>query len=372
MSSPIEIFIAYSRKDSNLMEQLRTHLRPLEQRGMAKIWYDGIIEAGKDWKNEIKTHLDKAEIILLLISADFMDSDYCNDNEMLEAFKKKEESESKVIPIILRPCAWKLSLFAKMQVLPKDEKPVIEQGDYAFTEIVEAIAKICQYKNHGEKIIKIVDDFIEGKLPEEEEAPWSDEPSIADEVLSGNYFLKKSISKNENTFTDPRDGQVYKTVKLKDGKTWMAENLNYNLEEGACFYENNPTHGKNYGRLYQLSLVHEAIPTGWRIPTKKEWENMIRIYGEWEGDFLNKYNKAAFPFLIEGGNSKFDALYGGLRTDLNNFNYIGKFGNYWVAEKQFKFNNHYYVIQFERGLSKINIAKKDMEYALSVRCIKDE
>ncbi len=394
MSSPTQIFIAYSRKDSELMEKLRIHLRPLERARMAKIWYDGIIEAGSDWEKEIKTHLHSANVILLLISADFIDSDYCYDEEMTDALKKHEQNESKVIPIILRPCAWKYSPFAKLLVLPKDGKPVIEHEDYAFTEIVEAVAKICQGKKEDIKTnenglilkgeipskLKPIDHYlkkiepssdtnkVEDNIPFFETEEAKETQAIVDSILSGEFLKNKVESNNENSFTDPRDGQTYKTVKLKDGRTWLAENLNYDLGSGCYFYDNNPINGQNYGRLYKLDSAHKSVPSGWRLPSKTDWESMIGAYGEWEGNFIRKVNATASPSLIEGGSSTFNALYGGLRTNLENFNYLGKSGNYWIGKENFSQN----VIQFDRGLNQVVLTSKNIEYALSVRCIKDE
>ncbi len=380
------------------MEKLRTHLRPLERVKMAKIWYDGIIEAGKDWEKEIKTHLHTADIILLLISADFIDSDYCYDEEMMDALKKHEQNEARVIPIILRPCAWKFSPFAKLQVLPKDGKPVMEHEDYAFTEIAEAVAMICQNKKaetktsqsgsmFTEKIpakLKPIDhyfkndnpssattkDNVDDGIPFFETKDAKETQAIVDSILSGEFFQKRADSNNENSFTDPRDGQTYKTVKLLDGRTWMAENLNYDLGDGDYLYENNTINGKNYGRLYTWEAAHKAVPPGWKIPTRKDWRTMIERYGKWEGNFFSSYNRVAFLFLKEGGAAQFNAGYGGLRTDLGNFNYLGKFGNFWGSDK--KLVEEYHAIQFEKGLNKINEIAKNINYALSVRCIKDE
>lgn len=382
MSSLTQIFIAYSRKDSELMEKLRTHLRPLERVRMAKIWYDGIIEAGRDWEKEIKTHLHTADIILLLISADFMDSDYCYDEEMMEALEKHKRNEARVIPIILRPCAWKFSPFAKLQVLPKDGKPVIEQEDYAFTDIVETVANICQKKSVAPKpnksFLNLKNSFLSRIPKEEEDLPlfetteMKETQAIADAILSGEFFSKKSNPNNENSFTDPRDGQIYKTVKLLDGRTWMAENLNFNTLLGCYYYNNDPANEIKYGRLYTRKSADVACPKGWKLPSANEWREMISAYGkgEWEGKFLKLSNEAAFPFLAEGGEAQFNANYGGSRTDLEKFNYLEKFGNYWGSGKNF--SGYHFSIQFDKGLNKIFQDWKKEDYALSVRCIKDE
>lgn len=366
MSSPIKIFIAYSRKDSILMEKLRTHLRPLERAKMAKIWYDGIIEAGKNWENEIKTHLHNAEIILLLISADFIDSDYCYDEEMMDALKKHEQKKAKVIPIILRPCAWKFSPFAKLQVLPKDGKPVIEHEDYAFTDIVESVGNICQNKINLQKAAsKTIDEMLlkQNQLKDkkaEEKISYFDTPemketqSLVDSILSGEFFAKSPALKRDNSFTDPRDGQIYKTVKLKDGKIWMAQNFNFDVGDGCCFYNNEVSNGPKYGRLYNWKAAQKACPLGWHLPSSDEWDKMIGLYGTWEANefnFSNTKNRAAFSQLISKGSSGFSVQFGGTSGMLNPFQAIGMSGQYWSSTPFVK--TAAFVYQFEFPLKEI-------------------
>ena len=80
--STIKIFIAYSREDTSILNKLRTNLKVLERAHNVKVWYDGEMEVGSDWEKSIKTHLHTADIILLLISENFIASDYCYNNEI--------------------------------------------------------------------------------------------------------------------------------------------------------------------------------------------------------------------------------------------------------------------------------------------------
>lgn len=130
MVAPLNIFCCYAREDRVLMENLRKHLKPLQRRGFITIWSDMDINAGDAWEDEIKRHLDSANIILLLVSPDFMDSDYCYSTEMERALERHTKKEARVIPIIMRPTNWKGAPFDTLQVLPTNAKPVTDRRSW--------------------------------------------------------------------------------------------------------------------------------------------------------------------------------------------------------------------------------------------------
>lgn len=140
----IEVFYAYSHEDEELRQQLENHLTLLKRQGIIVSWHDRKISGGTEWEGEIHEHLNTARIILLLISSDFLASDYCYDVEMNRAMERHEAREARVIPIILRPVAWRKSPFGKLQAFPKDAKPVTrwEDLDEAFTDIAERIEEV--------------------------------------------------------------------------------------------------------------------------------------------------------------------------------------------------------------------------------------
>ena len=115
----LELFYSYAREDEALRKKLETHLTTLRREGLINQWHDRDIIAGSPWAEEIDAHLKKARIILLLVSPDFIASDYCYSVEMQEAIKRQVTGETRVIPIILRPCVWKNTLFGKLQALLK-------------------------------------------------------------------------------------------------------------------------------------------------------------------------------------------------------------------------------------------------------------
>src|SRR6266849_10426858 len=102
----LEVFFSYAHKDQRLRDQLETHLSLLKREGLISSWHDRKIGAGQEWAGQIDNHLNTAHIILLLVSPDFMASDYCYDIEMTQALARHEAGEARIIPIILRPVDW--------------------------------------------------------------------------------------------------------------------------------------------------------------------------------------------------------------------------------------------------------------------------
>jgi len=129
MPPPLQLFIAYSRKDSAFLDELRVQLTPLERSGKAKIWYDGKIEPGVVWETAIRENLHSAEIILLLVSADAIASDYFYDKELADALARHAAGTARVVPLIVRPCVWQETRLGELQALPKDGKAVTSWSD---------------------------------------------------------------------------------------------------------------------------------------------------------------------------------------------------------------------------------------------------
>jgi len=139
--SNIEIFFSYSHKDEKLRDDLEKQLSLLKRQGIIASWHDRKIVAGQEWVDQIDTHLNTAQIILLLISPDFMASDYCYESEMMRAIERHKAEEALVIPVILRPTDWHSAPFANFQALPQNGKPVTtwSNRDEAFLDIARGI-----------------------------------------------------------------------------------------------------------------------------------------------------------------------------------------------------------------------------------------
>jgi len=141
MASTIEIFCCYARNDQSFLKRLRKHLTLFQKQGLINLWYDADISPGTNWEEEIQKHLETAQIVLLLISPDFIASDYCYSKEMRRALERHQHGDASVIPIILRHCHWQQAPFAKLQSLPTGTKPVKgwRDQDKAFVDVVDGI-----------------------------------------------------------------------------------------------------------------------------------------------------------------------------------------------------------------------------------------
>ncbi len=138
---PYEVFISYARADKKYLTELIKHLQNLQRQKLISTWHDGDISPGTEWETQLMDRLNKAQIILLLISADFIASDFCYSKEMELAIQRHDANQARVLPIILRPVDWKGAPFAKIQALPTDAKAVTRWPtlDDAFEDVVKGI-----------------------------------------------------------------------------------------------------------------------------------------------------------------------------------------------------------------------------------------
>lgn len=146
-SRAMEVFISYAHQDKRwLKDRLLPHLSLLQRQGVITTWQDADISPGTDWRAQIEARLNSAGIILLLISADFLASDFCYDEEMQWAMERHEAGSARVIPVFLRPCDWKGAPFGKLHGVPSDARPVSRwpDKDEAFTQIAQAIRKAAE------------------------------------------------------------------------------------------------------------------------------------------------------------------------------------------------------------------------------------
>jgi len=141
---PVTVFTSYAHKDETLREELDVHLAMIRRDPAVKIWNDRDIEAGSEWDDAIKSELNTADIILLLVSPRFLASRYIFDVEIKTALERHEKREAIVVPIILKACDWTQTEFAKLQALPRNAKPIVkwEDQDEAFLNVVKGIKQV--------------------------------------------------------------------------------------------------------------------------------------------------------------------------------------------------------------------------------------
>jgi len=141
--APIEVFCSYAHQDESHLQELKTHLSGLQRQGRISTWYNRQINAGTSKAEAIDTHLETASLVLLLVSADFLTSNYCFEVEMRQAMQRHETSVALVLPIIVRPCDWTHTPFAKLQCLPRNGQPVTKWADRddAWNDVVAGIRR---------------------------------------------------------------------------------------------------------------------------------------------------------------------------------------------------------------------------------------
>lgn len=135
------LFFSYSHADEALRNRLETHLALLKRQGAIETWHDRRIAAGNEFAGVIDEELNRADIILLLVSPDFLASNYCYDIEMGRAMERHEAKEARVIPVILRHCDWVHAPFGRLLAAPRDGKPIASWPDLdeSFLDIVQKI-----------------------------------------------------------------------------------------------------------------------------------------------------------------------------------------------------------------------------------------
>jgi len=185
---------------------------------------------------------------------------------------------------------------------------------------------------------------------------------------------------NASTFTDSRDGKVYKTVKI--GKQiWMAENLAYDATGSKC-YDNNPENCKKYGRLYDWKTAIEICPQGWLLPSEKEWEALVNIAGGYDVAGQNLKAQNGWNNNRNGLDKYgFSALPGGNLTDVlnNKFRDIGDISVWWSSTEYDPSNQYmgygfsdkwalWYYMVYDHRVRKTKGFKVTLS---SVRCIQE-
>lgn len=215
-------------------------------------------------------------------------------------------------------------------------------------------------------------DCIEGNCEVSPDGTYNSESECIAQCngLSGNFSCD-----DFDTFTDSRDGQVYKIIEIGN-QTWFAENLNYNTGTSWC-YDDLASNCDIYGRLYDWATALDACPDGWHLPTNTEWDELIDFLG---GEDVAGGKMKSTGTLEDGtgywdapnndatNESCFSGIGGGARNLLN-FTSIGAYGRFWSATETSENGARNRVLYSHNN--NIGNASNNKVSGISCRCLKD-
>ena len=294
----IEVFYSYAHQDELLRNRLETHLTALKRQGLITSWCDREITGGDDWKREIDTHLHTAQIILLLISADFLASDYCYCEEMKRALERHEAREARVIPILLGHAFLEKAPFSKLQALPTNGKPIGDwpgrQGrDKAFLEVAIAIREVIKKQWPSEK-------SIESEAQDSGDTSASVDASIAlvetqkaNTLYEGNHYNEALRDYTQAIRLDPdyvlpyqgKAEILYKRGRYEEALAVYEQILRLDRNEISTYRDKGAV-------LYKLKRYEEALAT---------YEQILRLDPKDSGpkDSGAYYNKGAVLYKLK-------------------------------------------------------------------------
>lgn len=220
----IRVFLSYAKEDEQHLRKLEKHLSMLKRQGLVSTWNAQQIAPGVNHAMVTNEQFELASIILLLVSDDFLASDYCYQVEMKYALERQEINQARVIPIIVSPCDWPHAPFAKLQCLPRDGKGDIKaitlwsSRDEAWTNVIEGIRKTIEDLHQGNVSAQTYQEVG----AESRSAPSVNRSSVNYEQLpSSGGFLPIGDTQNIGTLLytlDCHTGEVYSLAWSPDGR----------------------------------------------------------------------------------------------------------------------------------------------------------
>ena len=227
MPQPYQVFTIYAREDAQYLEELRGQLRPLENAGRIKVWSDREINPGADWEKEIIRKLDTADIILILVSSAYFNSAFIHEVEIKYALKRHEAGETRVLPIIVRPCAFGDDpVISRLQALPTDGKPVTDQRywperDSAWLDVVSGVKRTLTLLEKAEKDKQQAILAAQHKeAAETEQAKMDAERGEAERQKADKRTLDAAKRRERDAATKAAETQRLQTEKAAEEAAW--------------------------------------------------------------------------------------------------------------------------------------------------------
>ena len=249
MVKPLKLFISYSHKDQEQLDELVKYLKNLVDNGKIEPWTDRLLEIGSSWDSVIKENLSSADIIILLVSVDFINSDYITTTELVATKKRHDDNTAKVIPILLSHCEFSDYWFSAIQGLPEDMVPLSEfkeknEKSKAYTNVVKKIRELADNLVRDKKLRpyeKLASDLIKGSI--------NGEFSKADKYILNDEQIKLGLT----------DEEVNKIKnRLLDQHREKSQNCQIYID---CYVDYVKDHGRELSQPYveQLNRLQERL-----------------------------------------------------------------------------------------------------------------
>lgn len=241
-----KLFFSYSHKDEALRNELETHLALLKRQGIISSWHDRRISAGEDFGQAISSELESAQLVLLLVSANFLASDYCFEREMRKALEKHAEGTAVVVPVILHPCDWQASPLGSLRATPTDGLAISMHANQH-----EALA--CVAKDVREAANRFL-----GRQSPVEATNSDDKPALAivAEARSSNLRVKRKFDDHEQD------------EFLENSYEYIARYFDGSLDELS---RRNPSLKARFKRLDATSFTASIYEAGKRVAQCSVW-----------------------------------------------------------------------------------------------------
>lgn len=241
----VKLFFSYSHKDEDLRNDLETHLALLKRQGAISSWHDRRITAGGDFGQVISAELESSQIVLLLVSAHFLASDYCFEKEMTRAVEKHNDGNAVVIPVILHPCDWHSAPFGHLRETPTDGKAISMHANQH-----EALAIVA-------RDVREVATRMAASVP-----PSAIPPSLT--LESGSEPKPRSSNLRVKRKFDDHERDVF----LEDSYEYIARHFDGSLEE---LEKRNPHLKTRFKRLDATSFAASIYEDGQRVAQCSIW-----------------------------------------------------------------------------------------------------
>ena len=280
-TTPARVFCSYSHLDDEFRKDLEAHLSVLARQNLITFWYDRRIVPGDEWGREIATQLEEADIILLLISAYFINSDYCYQIELGRALQRHHDGSAAVIPIFVRACDWAGLNFANLQGLPPDSVPVNDYDDphKAWTLVTRGVRQACDHLISRRTMPASVASLSEASRTEKDEyevhaylrhlvvvydrEPWTSHPIALNAEIDGQVVSVESALQTWATSDTRR--VLLLSGNPGSGKTWAFRQLAAALA-GRILTDHSPVPLPLYVPLHSLqrgdalSAISATVP----------------------------------------------------------------------------------------------------------------